>query len=215
MQSSTPIFLPPAHDLEDFFIHDFETIHYSANILNSLILPRPIAFITTIGMSGIINAAPFSYFNIACTKPAIVSIAIERREGHQKDTSRNITQTKEFVVNICSLELAKAISVASGDFPPEMSEIELTKLSLIPSHVVKPPRVANTFAQIECQVHQIIEVGADPTDLILGKVVKVHLHKNLLNQKGRVDIEKLNPLARLSGTTYAKIGSFFDIPRGL
>lgn len=207
--------LPEVNQQTDFIDHDFANAHYSANVLNSLILPRPIAFITTIGASGVVNAAPFSYFNIACTKPAMVSIAIERREGHPKDTSRNILLAKEFVINICSQDIAKAISVASGDFPPTVSEIELSKLSLIPSLLVSPPRVANTLAQLECRLSQVIEVGEDPTDLILGRVVKVHVHKSLMNEKGRIDVERLDPLARLSGTTYAQIKNFFNIPRGL
>jgi flavin reductase (DIM6/NTAB) family NADH-FMN oxidoreductase RutF len=207
--------LPAAHGEEDFLVHEFDKVHYSSNILNSLILPRPIAFITTLGENGVINAAPFSYFNIACTKPAIVSIAIERREGRPKDTSHNIMTNKEFVVNICSQQIAKAISIASDDFPRDISEIELTKLSLVPSHVVSPPRVANTLAQLECRLHQVVELGDDPTDLILGRVVKVHIHKSLINAKGRICVETLNPLARLSGTTYAGISNLFDIPRGL
>ena len=206
---------PPVYSHDDFILHEMNGPIHAASFINSLIVPRPIAFITSISPGGIINAAPFSYFNVACTNPAMVSIAVERRNGVRKDTSRNIADTKEFVINLCSVDLAKAVSIAGGDYLPTISEIDLTDLSLIPSEKIAVPRIANTKVQLECTLFQIIELGNDPTDLILGKIVNVHIHKELIDPKKRIDISKLNPLGRLAGSTYAELGSFFDIPRGL
>lgn len=203
------ILIPPAYANEEFVTQE----PHCTGILNSLIVPRPIAFVTTKGSNGVINAAPFSYFNIACTEPAIISIAIEHRDGMRKDTARNILLSKEFVINICSHDIAHAVNFASGDFSAEISEIELTKLSLLPSHKISVPRIANTLAQIECRLNQIVNLGDKPAELILGDVVKIHLHQDLLSHNDRIDFSKLNPLARLGGSSYAKLSDFFDLAR--
>lgn len=194
----------PLHQQNDFVTRNSDFLQ----LLNSIIVPRPIAFVTTIGANGVINAAPFSYFSVACTDPPIISIAIERRGEERKDTPRNILYLKEFVVNICPLELAKTVSIAGGDYPPHVSEVELTNLCLIASEKISVPRIANTPVQIECILHQIVGVGRG--DLILGRVVNVHLHKEILNAQGRVATEKLNPLARIAGSSFAKVSDFIE-----
>ncbi len=193
---------------------DFIAVDPLQPILNSVVVPRPIAFVTSKGKNGVVNAAPFSYFNILCSNPCMVSIAIERREGGRKDTARNIIAIGEFVINICSLKLAGAVSLAGGDYPPEISEIEKAKLSLLDSLKVSVPRIANAPVQIECLLHQIVEVGVEQCDLILAKVIKIHVRKDILNEVGEVDPGKLDPLARIAGPTYAKVTHFFDIERG-
>lgn len=201
-----------AHHQNEFITHDLAELSTPYQFLSSIIVPRPIAFITTKDKNGIVNAAPFSFFNAVCSHPPIISVAIGRREGNQrKDTSHNIHSTKEFVINICSIEHAKAVSLAGKDYPPTVSEIDLTNLSLIPSVKISVPRIANTLIQMECHFLQSIEIGEHVTDLILGQVVNAHLHKDILTSKGRMDFEKLNPLVRLAGTTYAKIHEIFDI----
>lgn len=209
--------IPKAHKPEEYQTMDLEklssTIAY--HLMTSIVVPRPIAFITSCNAEGVVNAAPFSYFNAVCSDPPIVSISISRRGGVRKDTAENIVTMKEFVINACSVSMAKAISVASGDFPPQVSEVELTKLSLMPSTKVSVPRVANSLVQMECRLHRLIEVGNEPVDFILGEIVEIHVHKDILSEKDRVDIRKLDPLARLSGSSFATLGDFFDIPRGL
>lgn len=200
--------------IENFTSYDLNGSH-SSNLINSIVVPRPIAFITSKGFNGVINAAPFSYFNIVCTEPSIVSIAIQQRNGKRKDTARNIIAFKEFVINICSLNLAKSVSIAGGDFPPDISEVELANLSLLPSQKVSVPRIANTLVQMECTLDQVIEVKKGIVDLILGEIVKIHIHSDILKNNGYIDISKLNPLARLAGISYAKIDPFCEIPRGL
>lgn len=200
----------PKYELEGFVSSDDDLFYH---VINSIVIPRPIAFVTTKGSNGVVNAAPFSYFNVVCTNPSLIAIAVERRLGQRKDTACNILFLKEFVVNICSVNIAKAVAISSQDFPPEVSEIDTAKLSLLPSQMLSVPRIANTPAQLECTLYRMIELGKDQCDLILGKVVKIHLHKSILNSQGRVDPEKLNPLARISGPTYAMICNLFDIPK--
>lgn len=206
---------PATYDIGDFVNYEMDGPVHANSFLNSLIIPRPIAFVSSIGPEGIINVAPFSYFNVACTNPAMVSLAIERRKGIRKDTSRNIVEHGSFVVNLCSIEMAKSISIAGGDFAPNVSEVDLAKLSLLPSSVVKAPRIANSLAQLECSLFQVIELGEDPTDLILGRIEKVHVHKSVVGEDRKILIERLNPLARLAGSTYAHLSDYFKIPRGL
>lgn len=207
--------MPRACPAEEFVRYEAGGPIHASSFINSLVVPRPIALVTTVGRNGVVNAAPFSYFNIACTNPPMVSIAIERRRGERKDSARNIVERGEFVVNVCSVEMAKGVSIAGGDFPPEVSEIELAGLSLLPSVRVGAPRVANCLAQIECTLFQTIELGLDPTDLILGKIVEVHVHRSVIGEGGKIEIGKLNPLARLAGSGYAKLTDYFNIPRGI
>lgn len=207
----TPSLIPLAHEAHEFIAKDLDT--FSNHLLNSIVVPRPIAFVTSMSEQGVINAAPFSYFNAVCTNPIMISVAIERKEGYRKDSALNIISTKEFVVNICSVELVKVINIASIEFPPGISEIEVTGLSLIPSEKIKVPRIANTLVQLECVFHQVIELGENQSDLILAKVVMAHVHKNILKGNGDVDVAKLNPLVRLSRRSYASLSGFFEIPK--
>ncbi len=197
----------------DFISQDMESCENPLHILNSIVVPRPIAFVTSHNTSGVVNAAPFSYFNIVSTKPPIVSISIERLNGEYKDTYRNIALNKEFVVNICSMNLAHAISIAAGEYPSHVSEIELAQLSLIPSTKISTPRIANTLVQIECILNQTVKIGDNQAELILGEVAMVHIHKDIIGKDGRINIEKLNPIARLSGSMYAKLSDFITVSR--
>ena len=194
-----------------FVTHNLENSEEPYFLLNSIIIPRPIALITTLGINGIVNAAPFSYFNAVCIHPVILSVSISRRESERKDTTRNILASREFVVNICSQDMAEAIVITGKDFPSEVSEVNEACFSLIPSQKISVPRIANTLIQIECTLHQSIELGIRKVDLILGEAMKIHIHKDILDSQGRIEIAKLNPLARLCGKTYGRVTDFFDI----
>ncbi|MFC2049219.1 flavin reductase family protein [Chlamydiota bacterium] len=199
-----------SHPESAFVTHHLEGSTQPYPFLNSIVVPRPIALITTLGANGIVNAAPFSYFNAVCANPVILSIAISRRDGQQKDTARNIFASREFVINICSQHLASAVNLAGMEFPPDVSEIDMANLSLIPSQKISVPRIANTLIQMECRLYQSFEVTDQKINLILGEAVRIHIHKDILDSHGRIEIAKLNPLARLSGKTYATINDFFD-----
>lgn len=210
------ISIPEAHKIDEFIAYDINTTPSTASLLNGIIVPRPIAFITSQGTDGVINAAPFSFFNIVSNHPPVLSLSIKnRKDGSLKDTARNILTIKEFVVNLCSVDLARALSVASDEFPSNISEITVTDLSLLPSEKISVPRVANSLAQMECLLYQVFHIEKGAVHLILGEVVKVHLHHSILNSQGKIDFKKLNPLARLAGLTFGSMDNFFDVPRGL
>ncbi len=178
------------------------------------VVPRPIAWVTSLGEGGVVNAAPFSYFNVACIDPMMVSVAVSRRpDGSMKDTARNVRATGEFVVNMVDVHNVEAVNQSSADYPPQVSEAAALGLTLLPSAAVRVPRLGESRVHFECRLHQIVELG-DPvaSDLIIGEVVHVHVADELY-YNGKIDIVKLAPVSRLAGLTYATVGERFDRPR--
>lgn len=178
------------------------------------IIPRPIAWVTSVSEQGVVNAAPFSYFNVACIDPMMVSIAVARRPGAvMKDTARNIKATGDFVVNTVDRHNVEAANQTSADYPPEISEVEALGLTQLPSMLVKAPRLGESRIHFECRLHQIVTLGEPPaSDLIIGEVVHVHIDDELY-LAGKIDPEKFAAVSRLAGQSYATIGEIFDRPR--
>lgn len=179
------------------------------------IIPRPIAFVTTLSKGGTLNGAPFSYFNIVSSNPPMISLAIQRKEGKQKDTTRNIRDLKEFVVHIVDEENVEKINTTAANLPPDQSEIELAKLNSINSEKVSVPGIQEAKIRMECTLEHVIALGDDESpgsDLIIGKVVQFHI-KDALYENGRIDHEGLGAVSRLAGHNYAKIGEVFSIER--
>lgn len=168
----------------------------------SLVVPRPIAFITSLSPNGIVNAAPFSYFNIVSTNPCLISVSISKLNGKKKDTAQNILSNREFVANICPAHFKDILDMTSKPYPPDVSEIDVAELKLIPSSKVAVPRIAGTLAQLECILEKVIEIGNEPVDLILGRVVNIHVAKTALNPDGYLDPDRYLPIARSIGSTY-------------
>jgi len=208
---------PPAHAEGDYESIDILALSTAAayHTMNAVVVPRPVAFVTTLGEDGVVNAAPFSYFNGVTSNPPTVSIAIGLRDGQRKDTARNIRASGELVINVCPVDLAPAASAAAGDFAPEQSEIELCGLELLPSLKVSPPRIANAPVHLECRLDRVVEVGKGPADLVLAQVLHVHARRDLIGSDGRIDVARLDPVARLAGTQFAALHGFFKVPRGL
>ncbi|USG67264.1 flavin reductase family protein [Brevibacillus ruminantium] len=183
-------------------------------LLIGCIVPRPIAWVTSLSGDGVLNAAPFSYFNVASIEPMMVSIAVMRKPGSvRKDTARNILESKEFVVNMVDIYNVDNVNETSADFPPEIGEVDALQLATTPGRMVRTPRLADSRIHFECKLHQIVELG-DPvtSDLIIGEVVHVQVDDSLY-QSGRIDIAAFSPVSRLAGHSYAKIGEIFDRPR--
>lgn len=183
-------------------------------LLIGCVVPRPIAWITSINEAGLVNVAPFSYFNVACIDPMMVSVAVARKPGQvMKDTSRNIAATREFVINMVDASNVEAVNQSSADYPSTISEVEAIGLTKAPSVLVKPPRLQESRIHFECRLHNIITLG-DPaaSDLIIAEVVHVHVDDSLYHQ-GRIDIEQFAPVSRLAGHSYGMIGEIFDRPR--
>lgn len=186
------IFDPKAHPKNEVY-----------RFLISAVVPRPVAFVSSMGADGHVNLAPFSYFNAIASEPPLITIAIDRREGDPKDTLRNILETKEFVVNIVSESLLDAMITTSGEWPRSTSEFGAAGLTPVPSERVKPPYVAESPLQLECTLFQEIPLGN--SHLVVGEVILGRVRDDILTE-GRVDPEKLKPIGRLGGEFYAGLG---------
>jgi flavin reductase (DIM6/NTAB) family NADH-FMN oxidoreductase RutF len=183
-------------------------------LMTSSIIPRPIAFVTSLGSNGIVNAAPFSYFNGVTSTPPLISISVGYRRGNSKDTARNIRETGEFVVNMVSHNIAEKMNLASGDFAPNVSEVIEADLKVIPSELVAPPRLAESPLQMECKLYKLIEIGEGPNDLILGEVLRWHLNPGVqIDDRYHIDPETLNLIGRLGGPQYCKTSDVFEMVR--
>jgi len=186
-----------------------------ANLLLSVILPRPIAFVSTLSAEGILNLAPFSYFTVASSTPPVVCFTpIVRRDGTRKDTLLNIEATREFVVNVVSEEIAANMNLCSGEYPPEVDEFAVSGLTAVASDLVKPPRVRESHVNMECRLFKIVEISSKPGggSLVLGEVVRFHVDDAVLNQ-GAVDPAKLRAIGRMGGPTYVRTTDRFDLDR--
>lgn len=181
------------------------------HLMTALIVPRPIAFCTSLSRQGVLNAAPFSFFTGVCADPPLLLISVTRRVDRLKDTARNILDTGEFVVNIPDKALAAQVEAASAEFDPQESEVERLGLATLPSHFVAPARLAAAPAQLECRLEKAIEIGNGPVDLLVGRIVEAHVRADLLDDRGRVDVAALDPLARLASGSYAGLGAPFRL----
>lgn len=180
-------------------------------LLIGSIIPRPIAFVTSLSNAGVLNGAPFSYFNIVSANPPMVSISIQRSRGKQKDTARNILDTKEFVIHIVDEQNVAQINETAASLAPDQSEIELANLSPVPSTVISVPGVKEAKVRMECILEQAIELGGN-TDLIIGRIVRFHIEEAIYEQ-GKIDPITLAAVSRLAGNDYAKVGDIFTIKR--
>jgi flavin reductase (DIM6/NTAB) family NADH-FMN oxidoreductase RutF len=180
-------------------------------LLSGSIVPRPIAFVTSMNKEGIVNASPFSFFNTVASDPPLISISCLRKPGGiMKDTAKNITDSKEFVVHIVDETIIERVNQTSADYPPDKSEVEEVGFSLEPSVTVKVPGIKEAKIRLECRLYQWIPVG--DADLLIGEVVSFFIQDELLHE-GRIDVSLLQPLSRLAGIHYAKIGETISIPR--
>lgn len=185
-------------------------------LMISIIVPRPIAWVSTVGADGTPNLAPYSFFTgVGGTPPTVmISVGRSRREsGPLKDTLRNAQETGEFVVSLVDESLAEAMNLTSGDWPPGVDEFDVAGLETAPSVDVRPPRVAASPVALEARVTQIVPVEGTTNTLVLGRVLRYHVRKDLLRPNGMVDAALMRPVARLGGTEYATFGQVFSMPR--
>ena len=183
-------------------------------LLTALVVPRPIALVTTVDAAGVVNAAPYSFFNTFGQEPALVVLGIDRRDPTtSKDTGRNIDGTGEFVVNLVDEDLAEAMNLCAVDFPPGTSEPEVAGLELRPSRRVRPPRLARAPAALECRLFTLMRIGAQ-RELVIGEVVGAYVRDGLLDpERLRIDYERYRPVGRLCGDLYCRTGERFALPR--
>lgn len=176
----------------------------------SVVVPRPIAFVSTVSGDGRFNVAPFSYFNAITNKPPLLGISINQRRGVPKDTLRNIEATGEFVVNAVDEALGARMVHTSGEWPEDVDEFALAGLTPVPSDLIKPPRVGESPISMECRLHRAIELGN--TTFVVGEIVRAHVNEAVLTE-GKVDIAKLRPLARLGGDGYSVVREVIQMAR--
>jgi flavin reductase (DIM6/NTAB) family NADH-FMN oxidoreductase RutF len=188
----------------------------SANyrFLTSAVAPRPIAWVTTVNAEGLVNAAPFSWFNSVCPDPPMVMLSIgSRPDGSPKDSARNIRDTGEFVVNLVTDRLATAMVQSSAEYDPDVSEVTALGLRTLPSSAVKPPRLADSPVHLECKLHSITMLGKrDDHHLVLGQVVRMAADEGVLDTNGNVDPAKVTLVGRMGGSDYVDTAHHFSIP---
>ena len=180
------------------------------------IVPRPIAFVSSMDVNGIRNLAPFSFFTACSSNPPVVCFSPMVRSGPVpvKDTLRNIQATGEFVVNIVSEEFAEKMNACAAEVPPEVDEFEISGLTPLASELVRPPRVAESHVQMECRLHQIVTVSEKPGggSLVLGEVLRFHVDEAVMDGD-KIDPTLLHAIGRMGGPTYARTTDRFDMIR--
>lgn len=186
-------------------------------LLIGTVVPRPIAFVSTVSENGDYNVAPFSYFNVVCTNPPTVLFCpnINGRTGEKKDTLKNIEATKEYVINIVTEDIVEQVNQSAAEYEFGVSEFDKTGLTPIASDVVKAPRVKESPIQLECQLQQIVQVGDGNRGtgfVVLGTIVRFH-YRNDVYDNGKILPDVLKPVGRMAGTNYVKMGEMFSIPR--
>ncbi|MBD0382183.1 flavin reductase family protein [Paenibacillus sedimenti] len=181
------------------------------------IIPRPIAFVTTLSKEGVLNAAPYSYFTIVTANPPMVAISVQRKQGERKDTSRNAIETGAFVVHISDESYINEINQTAANLPPGESEVSLAGLTPVTSDKIAVPGIAEASIRMECVLDQAIPLGgtegSPAADLLIGRVVQFHIAEALYDSGGHIDAVGLKPVSRLAGNSYAKLGEIFAIDR--
>jgi flavin reductase (DIM6/NTAB) family NADH-FMN oxidoreductase RutF len=197
------------------------------NILISAVGPRPIAWVSTLSATGQPNLAPFSFFNAVCAKPPLLAFAPAMRmpkkseagtpalpAGQAKDTLRNVRETKEFVINVVTYELAAAMNLTSGEYDASIDEFELAKVASAPSNLVRPRRVAESPVSFECKLYQILDFNPGPEggSLVIGEIVSIHVDEKHLKE-GRLDRNSLDLIGRMGGLQYTRTTERFEMVR--
>lgn len=182
-------------------------------LLTAAVVPRPIALVTSINTAGVVNAAPFSFFNCMGSDPAIVVLGVgDQTPGVPKHTAANIRSTREFVVNVVVEEIADRMNLTATEFPEDISELDAVEFTAMPSVMVKPPRIAESPVHLECRELTTVAIGNNR--MILGQVVQMHVRDELLNDRQRIIPGRLQAVGRMqSPSAYTRTRDQFDIAR--
>ena len=193
--------------------HDYRDVY---KLMVGAIVPRPIAFVSTISADGIRNLAPFSFFTGISANPPVICFSpmVRGSDGTRKDTLLNIEAVKEFVVNLVSEEFAEKMNICAAEYPPEVDEFEMSGLTPVASDMVRPPRVRESQISMECRLVEIVEVSAKPLggSLVIGEVLRFHIEDVLIDNY-KIDPDKLHAIGRMGGPTYTRTADLFDMVR--
>ena len=181
-------------------------------LFTSVLVPRPIAFTSTVNEDGTYNLAPFSFLGGVSSAPPMLAISVGSRRGQAKDTARNIERTGEFVVNLVTEAIAEKMNLTSGDWSYGESEFEVAGLTPAPSDLVAAPRVAESPVNMECKVVETLHPGHPSNHFIIGEVLRFHIDDTIMVD-GRADVRALKPIARLGGAEYAYVREIFEMAR--
>ncbi|CAG9179815.1 MULTISPECIES: flavin reductase family protein [Cupriavidus] len=179
-------------------------------LMSGVVVPRPIAWITTVSDDGVVNLAPFSCFTFVSNKPPLIGVNIGRKAGVRKDTGANIHASGEYVINIGDATQLEAIHLSSVEHPPEVSETDVLGLATAPSRIIRTPRLADVPVSMECRLERIIEFGDTGAEFVVGEVLVFHLRDGLYRD-GKVDTRELNPVCRIGGPNYASLGDIVTL----
>jgi flavin reductase (DIM6/NTAB) family NADH-FMN oxidoreductase RutF len=179
-------------------------------LITGIVVPRPIAWVTSLSSGGTLNLAPFSAFTFVSPKPPMLAISVGRKGKTYKDTAQNILNNEEYVVHIADSSLMDAVHESSTEHPPDVSEVEELRLSTLPGERIKVPRLAAAPIAMECRFRQCFEFGETRSRLIVGEVLVFHIKDGLLNN-GKIETEALDPIARIAGPRYAKLGDIVTL----
>ena len=193
--------------------HDVRNIY---KLMVGVIVPRPIAFVSSVSPEGIPNLAPFSFFTGISANPPTVCFSpmIRSSDGNRKDTLNNIEATGEFVINVVSEEISVPMNISSIEFPPDVDEFREAGLTPIESDLVKPPRVKESPVNMECRLVQVVHVSPKPLggSLVIGEILRFHIRDELFDNF-RIDPDKLHPIGRMAGSNYVRTTDRFDLVR--
>ncbi len=185
-------------------------------VLTGVVVPRPIAFVSTISNSGNINLSPYSFFNAVSYDPPLIIFSSSKftSDGKLKDSLSNIEQNGEFVVNIVNENIVEAMNKTAAEYPEDVNEFDVANLTQIDSDLVKPPRLSESPVNMECKLERIITLGteAHPQGLVIGEIIQLHIDDQIISGH-RINHEKLKPVGRLAGNMYTHTNDVFELMR--
>ena len=194
---------------------DPQTFGNFYRVLTGVVVPRPIAFVSTVSPEGVTNLAPYSFFNAVASNPPTIVFSSSRHTGHkEKDTLANVEATGEFVVNVVVDDIAEAMNRTAAEFPAAVSEFEVAGLTPAASVKIRPPRVAESPVNMECRLQQVIDLGSGEQQhgLVIGEVVLLHIRDELIDGH-RINHQLLKPTGRLAGSMYCHTAEVFEMVR--
>ena len=185
-------------------------------VLTGVVVPRPIAFVSTISNSGNVNLSPYSFFNAVSYDPPLIIFSSSKftSDGKLKDSLSNIEQNGEFVVNIVNENIVEAMNTTAAEYPEDVNEFDVANLTQIDSDLVKPPRLRESPVNMECKLERIITLGteAHPQGLVIGEIIQLHIDDEIISGH-RINHEKLKPVGRLAGNMYTHTNDVFELMR--
>lgn len=184
-------------------------------LLTGSIIPRPVALISTQSSEAIVNLAPFSFFNVVSSKPAMVSVSVQRLDGEMKDTAKNLLATKEAVIHLLTEENVEEGNKTAALLPSGKSELDISSFTTVPSETIAPPGINEASVRFETILHHHIPIALGEqvaADFFLLEVLTYHVRADIY-EAGKINGQKLAPVSRLAGNQYAKLGAIFELER--